>query len=321
MNKSIRWVAFVLLALGGHAASPSETASTQASSDAAKPVTVPLHVDDGRPLVAVRLVGADGSSRTGRFLVDTGGGAFIIPEPLARELGLRWSDTFRSEGREFARPATLPEAFLDDLRLPLKAERVLIAIGQEQGTGRSTGLFPGHILAKHHVIFDYPGRTLTLATPGSIEPQGEPMPMPVSRPMGFPRTEIEVSGETYGMLLDTGPPATIVSQAVLETWGEENPAWQRHDGAWGGGEALARAGGQVIETMVIEEAGWGSKMLDELTVASQREGVFERHMSRMMTAPIVGALGSNAFMPFRIELDYLNETLYISRPASKDNTL
>lgn len=319
MKKSIRWVALVFLALGGKAASPLEAGSVQASTGTEQRVTVPLLIEDGQPLVEVRLAGAHGGSRSGSFVVDTGGGAFIIPEPLARELGLNWRDTFRNEGHEFARPTTLPEAFLDHLRLPLKVGRVLIAIEQEQGTGWSTGLFPGHILATHHVIFDFPGRTLTLATPGSIEPQGEPMPMPVSKPMGFPRTEIEVSGESYGMLLDTGPPATIISQVVLETWGEENPAWQRHDGAWGTAEALARAGGQVIETMVIESVGWGPKMLEELTVASQREGVFEQYMSRMMTAPVVGALGSNAFMPFRIELDYLNETLYISRPPARES--
>jgi hypothetical protein len=37
-------------------------------------------------------------------------------------------------------------------------------------------------------------------------------------------------------------------------------------------------------------------------------------MSRMMTAPIVGALGSNAFLELRLELDYQAETLYVSRP-------
>jgi hypothetical protein len=132
--------------------------------------------------------------------------------------------------------------------------------------------------------------------------------------MGFPRTEIEVAGETYGMLLDTGPPATIISRAVLADWAEKKPGWARHDQPRGDAEALARAGGQVLETMVIEDVAWGDHALDRLTVAAQREGVFEDYMSRMMTAPVVGALGSNAFKDFRLELDYRNETLYLSRP-------
>lgn len=42
-------------------------------------------------------------------------------------------------------------------------------------------------------------------------------------------------------------------------------------------------------------------------------------MSRMMTDPIVGALGSNVLKDFRIELDYANQVLYLSEsePATR----
>lgn len=139
------------------------------------------------------------------------------------------------------------------------------------------------------------------------------MPMPVSTPMRFPRTEIHVAGKTYGMLLDTGPAATIISRAVIEEWSNKNPDWPRHGGAHGLAEALARAGGQVLETLVAGELAWGPFNLGQVTMAAQREGVFEQYISQMMTAPVVGALGSNVFMSFRLELDYLNETLYISK--------
>lgn len=45
------------------------------------------------------------------------------------------------------------------------------------------GLFPGHVLARYHVIFDYPAGELTLAEPGTVEPRGEPLPMGVSEPL------------------------------------------------------------------------------------------------------------------------------------------
>ena len=264
--------------------------------------TVPLIIEDGRPLVELTVTGPDGASAQGRFLVDTGGGAFLVPEDLALSAGITWTETMTAEGQELARPASLPKAQMAGLALPLVAERTLVAIG------RDVGLLPAHILARHHVIFDYPARSLTLAPPGSLEPIGEAMAMPVSQPMGFPRTEIEIGGERVGMLLDAGPPARIMSQVLVGRWA-------RHDGGFGEAEALQRAGGQVLSTLVAEDVRWAGFEVGPVTLAAQREGVFETWMSRMMSAPIVGALGSNVFKDFRIELDYMNETLYVSRPG------
>jgi hypothetical protein len=36
-------------------------------------------------------------------------------------------------------------------------------------------------------------------------------------------------------------------------------------------------------------------------------------MSQMMAAPIVGSLAGNVLKHFRVELDYANEKLYLSR--------
>ena len=38
-------------------------------------------------------------------------------------------------------------------------------------------------------------------------------------------------------------------------------------------------------------------------------------MSKMTAAPIVGALASNVLKRYRVELDYANQTLYVSLPA------
>ncbi len=318
MNSAMKCAAMLLLWVTGLVPVIATANLTAAEPGDPNKITVPLIIENGRPHVQVTFAGPDASPRTARFLVDTGGGAFIIPESVAAASGLGWGETFRSEGRQFARPDSIPDARLETFALPLVTDRVLIAIGGPQGEEDPVGLLPGHILAKHHVILDFPGQTLTLATPGSVRPQGEPMPMPVSSPMGFPRTEIEVGGEIYGMLLDTGPPTTIISQVVLDKWHQDHPDWQRYEGAWGEGKALARAGGQVLETMVIENIQWGPQEIKSLTVASQREGVFEEWISPMMTAPVVGALGSNVFRHFRIELDYLNQTLYVSRPRNPE---
>ncbi len=280
-------------------------------------VTVPLHVEGDRPFVDLTFSTADGSRRSARYWIDTGGGGFLLTETLARALGLRWGEPFRQEGREFARVLEVPEPFLGELPLELVEGRVFVILGSDNllptsAPGRADGLLPGHVLARYHVIFDYPNQLFTVAQPGTVQPVGEPLPMPVSDEMGFPRTEFEVGGVTYGFLLDTGASFTMVSAAILKAWGDQHPEWPRYEGAAGDAATL---GGQTLETMFVPSARWAAHEIRPFGVVSQQEGVFERGMSRMMAAPIIGALGGNVLKHFRVELDYAKQIVYLSRPG------
>jgi predicted aspartyl protease len=279
--------------------------------------TVPLQVESHRPIIAVELRRPDGSTRAARFLVDSGGGSFLIVEPLARELGLVWGKTEREEGLEFGHVSVPPVASLGGLALDLDPERVAVIVGADsvlppQAQARAEGMFPGHLLARYHVVFDYPQRTFTLARPGVLQPSGTPLPMPVSKKSGFPRTELEVDGTTYGFLIDTGASFSMVSEVLLKSWGGAHPDWPRQAGA--AGEA-ATLGGQALETLTLPGARWGTRALGEFGVVSQRAGTFENWMSSMMSAPVVGSLAGNVLEHFRIELDYPNQTLYVSAAA------
>ncbi len=278
--------------------------------------TVPLLVEGNRPFIDVTFKKPDGSKRSARFLVDSGGGGFLLLEPLARDLGLQWGKTEHEEGSEFAQIANPPEAFVGELPLELDPDRVLVLIGEDNivpksAPGHAEGMFPGHLLARYHVVFDYPKATFTIARAGVLAPVGAAMPMPVGKPSGFPRTEIEVDGVAHGFLIDTGASFTMVSEALLKSWGSAHPDWQRHTGAFGEAGTL---GGQTLETMFVPGARWGPRALGELGVTSQKEGTFERWMSSMMKAPIVGSLAGNVLKGYRIELDYPNERLYVSAP-------
>jgi len=134
--------------------------------------------------------------------------------------------------------------------------------------------------------------------------------MPVG-PTGFPRTEIAVAGKTYGVLIDTGASFTMVSEVLLKSWGAEHADWPRLPGA--AGEA-ATLGGTALETMTLPGGVWGAQTLASFGVVSQHEGTFERYMSGLMKAPIVGSLAGKVLKQFRVELDYPNEKLYLSKP-------
>jgi predicted aspartyl protease len=276
--------------------------------------TVPLLIEKNRPYITVTLRRADGSTRAARFLVDTGGGGFLITEPLARDLGLEWGTASREEGAEFALVKKVPEALVGEFPLELNPARVLVLIGKSNvlpntNAGEAEGMLPGHVLSRYHVVFDYPNATFTLARPGVLTPKGDASPMPVAQRSGFPRTEIEVNGEKHGFLLDTGASFTMVSDALLKKWGSDHPDWPRHPGAYG---EAATLGGQTLETMFLPGGAWQSHKLGEFGVTSQREGTFERYMSQMMAAPIVGSLAGNVLKRFRVELDYANQKLYLS---------
>src|SRR6185437_1258886 len=53
--------------------------------------TTPLILEENVPMIDIEFARADGSTVTGRFLIDSGGGAFIISEKLADRIGLKAS--------------------------------------------------------------------------------------------------------------------------------------------------------------------------------------------------------------------------------------
>jgi hypothetical protein len=293
----------------------SATLAIGARQTSTDQITVPLVVVNNRPFVDVSIARADGTTRTARFLVDSGGGAVILAEPLARDAGVAWGTPSREEGSLLASATSTVRASLGSFPLALEQNRIYVEIGQPSvlpaAAGASAeGMLPGHILAKYHVVFDYPQGTFTIARPGVLKPRGTPMPMPVAAKQGFPRTEVVVDGKTYGFLIDTGASFTMVSDALLNTWGSAHPDWERHQGAFG---EAATLGGTTLETMFVPAMTWNGERVEHWGVTSQRTGTFETMMSRMMTAPIVGSLAGNVLRHYRVELDYPNQRLYVAR--------
>jgi hypothetical protein len=172
------------------------------------------------------------------------------------------------------------------------------------------------LLRNYEVVFDYPAHRFTLAKPGTTEPRGVKIKTPISSPSAFPRIELQIGGVANGFLLDTGASFTMISRTVLDGWAKANTAWPASTGAVG----FANMFGGTIENealmLRIGEAGVGSISLKDIAAVSRPEGTFEKSMSRMMTAPIIGALAGNVLRDFRVEIDYNNGVTYFERAAS-----
>lgn len=72
--------------------------------------------------------------------------------------------------------------------------------------------------------------------------------------------------------------------------------------------------------MRFPNAQWGPFQLDNFAAVSRPNGTFETNMSRLMSAPIVGAIGGNVLKLFRIEIDYANGVVYLQRRVQQNRT-
>jgi predicted aspartyl protease len=298
---------FLVLSLSG------SSAQTKAAKES---VTVPLIIEFNRPFVDVEFTRPDGNVRKARFWIDTGGGGFILCESLANDLNLKWGQVFNEDGFKGAviKP---PPASIGGMPLNLEGARSFVSLGMKTMMPgmNAEGLLPGHILKRYHVIFDYPGRKFTLAKPLSVKPRGIRIPSPINQQSGFPRIEAQIGGEIYGFLLDTGASFTMISQELLEQWAGKNPAWQKTTGAYG----AANMGLGPMEAkallLKIPEFQVANFQLPGIAAISRPKGTFENYMSKMMTAPIQGAIGGNLLSAFRIEIDYANGATYLEKKA------
>jgi len=280
--------------------------------------TVPLIVEGNVPMIDVDLTGADGKMHRGRFVLDSGGGAFIVTERLAKDLGMKPTGPARPEDGGSYAPTLAPAGRVGGMSLNLRGVRSAILMGEDRFDARDAadGLFPGQLLERYHVVFDYPGRKFTLAPPGSMQPRGTAIAARLRSDNGFPRIELSLGGRVFGFLLDTGASYTMISRVKLEEWSAAG--WPRHTGASGFANMVGgRMENEALMTR-IPELRTGELVLEGVGAVSRPDGTFEKWMSGMMPAPIVGSIAGNVLRNFRVEIDYKGGMVYLERTGSAD---
>lgn len=282
--------------------------------------TVPLILEGNVPMIDLEFARPDGTTHTARFLVDTGGGGFIISKNLAKAIGLEPSGpAYPGGGAQYA-PAAAPEVRIGGMPLDLRGASVMIQLSPERFMPRDAvdGLLPGHVLERYHVIFDYPGHTFTLAAPGSVRPRGTAVASPFHRENGFPRVEVAIGDRKFGFLLDTGASYTMVSWPVAKEWsGFGEKPWPRRIGAVGSAN-MGLPGDSQAPMLRLPEIRLRDFIIRDVGAVARPEGTFEKWMSNMMVAPVVGALGGNVLRQFRVEIDYAAGVTYLERSANAE---
>jgi predicted aspartyl protease len=277
-------------------------------SEQSNSIAVPLIVEGNVPIVELELQTASGAPRKARFLIDTGGDAFLIGSTLMADTGaIPMGPKLKKGDGRYVLLRPLP-ARLGGRELNLSGVQMIGLPDRKWVLSRNEaeGMIPSNLLRNYDVVFDYPGRQFILAKPGTSRPRGVSLKTPISTLAGFPRIEVEIGGKTYGFLLDTGGSFTMISRTVVDRWIKEDPAWPTAVGAVGFANMF---GGEVENGALmlrIPELRLGTLALKGVAAVSRPEGNFEKSMSDLMTAPIIGALAGNVLRDFRVEIDYQN---------------
>jgi len=145
------------------------------------------------------------------------------------------------------------------------------------------------------------------------------------RQNNFARLPVEVDGETFDFVLDTGATNVISEEqkkllrddlplqratsflvrSVFEKWHAKHPEWRAFD------NMKTLTGGAMIE---VPELVIGGYKVGPVWFSVQVDVGFQGVMKPLMDKPIVGALGGSALHYFRLTIDWPNAIAVFEKP-------
>jgi len=289
------------------------TCALLSATAAAADLTVPMTIEGGRPYVDVELTGADGQKVKAHAWLDTGGGGMIFTQKLADALGLvPTSGGFKADGENLA-SLPVPALALGGDAVKLTDPNAFVVLSNAvklQGTDADLGL-PVRALRGYDVVLDYPAGKFSLNASGGKH-SGTEVPVHIGD-AGMPTVTVQVDGKAYGVLLDTGGTSVMLSQDAMQAWITDHQDWQRLDGAWGRGNMALGKFESKLYMLDIGTLGWGPFAFDHVIAVSRPGGIYEKNMTQLTGAPIVGSLGGNVFQSLRMDIDYPAGKLYLTQ--------
>ncbi len=287
-------------------------------------VSVPFVLDHNRMLVEAEIQRIDGSWRNVLLWVDSGNPDFFISEDLARDLGYDLSQADeQSAGENIQSMDVKPPDGVRIGNMDLNCENVKSIVLFEPkwifSTMHIDANLPAAVLKQYHVIFDYPGKQLTLAQPGSLQPRGIRAPANVNDQTGIVQIGALINGDSLSFALDNGASYSFVSEDMLKRFSKKYPGRPGITGAVGcaniWGWWPAEAAWPVIR---LPEIFWGTVQLIEIGIAGLpnnfpiETGVGDWY-SQKTAHPVNGFLGPNVYKDYRVEIDYLNSAVYFEK--------
>lgn len=270
-------------------------------------------LDGNRMYAEVAFVRPNGTLRKALVFVDLGSPSPVLSEELLKDLDLGSKKVLALEVGNLL-VTTDSGDVTSDPWLPF-------LIGDHRTV---EGLLPAGVLKKYQVVIDYAQRTLTLAEPGTLGPEGLVVPFQMNEKTGLISVDLTISGRTYRMTIDNGSAFTWLRKATAEEWLTAHPDWQRGTGAVG--PSNMRMADDGIEArgilLRIPEVQLGPLALREVGALaigpSNKNWDFIDWYSKKNAVPVIGWLGGNVLRNFRITIDYAKHVSYWLRQRESD---
>jgi hypothetical protein len=185
------------------------------------------------------------------------------------------------------------------------------------------GHISSKVLQRYQVVFDYPARTLTIAKPGTLAHRGVRVPAAVNPETGIVQIDAVIDGDSLSFALDMGAAYSFVDADVVEKIVKRHPDAPRVTGAAGCANMWGWWPPDEERAPVVRapEIVWGGVRLSGVGlvgVASVAPGgpPLGAWYSQKAAGPVKGFLGPNAFMAYRVEIDYAEGAVYFEKGAA-----
>jgi len=259
----------------------------------------------------------DGSTHRALAFVDMGSPSMVLRESLFKEL----------------RPDQhTPLVFtIGPLRVEVSGADVVSEPREPSSIGSDLeveAVLPASVLQRYQVVIDYEKRTLALARPGSLTPQGISVPFHINPTTGLIAIDASVNDQSYPITIDNGSAYTWVRHSTAKAWLAAHPDWRRGVGAVGASNMMMSGDGTEKSgvLMRIPRMSLGRLILKDVGMLGAGSGKsFSGRLdlydwySQKNAVPVVGWIGGNALKAFRLTIDYANRMTYWLEQGAPDS--
>jgi len=306
---------------------PGQAAPSSDASSATKSGVVPFIFDDNRIFAELVFVRPDGTLRKVYSFVDLGTPVLVLDEKLRKELQI-----------DHSKPLVIRVGELE-VQVDGSAVETDTGLGMTGPNGKRTvaveAVLPGSVLKNYQVILDYAKRTITMARPNTLKPDGVVVPCQVNGKTGLISANITIGGQSYALAVDSGSAYSWVRNDVAQKWVTEHPDWKKGTGAIGEANMQTRTGGAEARATVLRlpAVELGPLHLEQIGMlgispeappfppapgAKEVQGNFFDWYSKKAPEPVIGWLGGNVLKGFRVTIDFPNHMTYWERQNELD---
>jgi hypothetical protein len=272
--------------------------------------------DGNRMYAELGFVRPDGSIHRALAFVDMGSPTMFLRESLYKDLQLDRNTSLVFRVGEL--PAEVPRTeVIRDRSEPR-------SIGSDL---KVEGMLPAGILQRYQVVIDYKMRTLALARPRSVTPEGVSVPFQINEKTGLIAVDASIDGKPYQITIDNGSAYTWIRQSAAKNWLASHRDWERGVGAVGASNMMMSGDGTETSgtLMRIPEISLGSLIIEDVGVLAAGPGkgfsgnldLFDWY-SQKNVVPVIGWIGGNALKGFRLTIDYPNRMMYWLKQSDPD---